>query len=132
MLFLAVVVGFGGYAFADEHGHAGHAAEVPQIAGEKKEAGNKICPVDGEEIGSMGEAFKIEHGGKVYDLCCAACEMKFKEDPEKYAGIVEKELAEEMAEEVKPVQLDEHGHDHSKPGTPADEHHDHHDHSSHK
>ena len=30
------------------------------------EAGNKICPIEGSEIGKMGPAFKVAHNGKVY------------------------------------------------------------------
>jgi YHS domain-containing protein len=119
MLVLAVGVGFGGYAFAEHHehaGHEGHEAGEHKNMEEMKEAGNKICPVDGEAIGSMGEAAKVKHDGSVYNLCCAACEMKFNEDPAKYVGIAQKELGVEMemVEEAAPVQLDEHGHDHSK------------------
>lgn len=92
MLVLAVGISLGGYAFAEHHEHADHGTEGHKHMEEMKEAGNTICPVDGEKIGSMGEAVKIEHEGKIYNLCCAACEMKFKEDPDKYAGIVNKEL----------------------------------------
>lgn len=100
MLVLAVGVSLGGYAFAEHHEHADHGTEAHKDIGEMKEAGNKICPVDGEKIGSMGEAVKIEHKGKIYNLCCAACEMKFKEDPEKYVGIVNKELKKGTSESV--------------------------------
>ena len=42
------------------------------------------CPVSGEEI-KRGEASgSMKHGDKTYYFCCAGCEAKFKEDPEKY------------------------------------------------
>ncbi len=104
MLVLAVGICLGGYAFAEHHEHAGHGAEAHQGMGNMKEAGNKICPVDGEKIGSMGKPVNVEHEGKTYNLCCAACEMKFKEDPAKYIEIVNKQLevkASEPADESK-------------------------------
>ncbi len=34
-------------------------------------------------IGSMGKPVKITAKGKTFFLCCAHCETKFKEDPDK-------------------------------------------------
>jgi YHS domain-containing protein len=59
---------------------------------EAKNVDNKICPVDGAKIGSMGEAIKIEYEGKIYSLCCEACVKTFKEDSEKYHKIADKEV----------------------------------------
>lgn len=56
------------------------------------EVGNKICPVSGEKIGSRGPAYKVEHMGKIYNLCCSMCEKDFKSDPVKYISKVEEEL----------------------------------------
>jgi YHS domain-containing protein len=39
----------------------------------------------------MGEAIKVEHEGKIYSLCCEACVKAFKEDPEKFHKIADKE-----------------------------------------
>ena len=55
-------------------------------------AGNKICPISGMEDGSMGDGFPIEHEGKIYNLCCAGCAKKFKEDPAKFIQKVDEEL----------------------------------------
>lgn len=49
---------------------------------EKKEVGNKICPISGEEVGGMGEVVQYEYKGKIYNLCCPMCEKDFKKDPE--------------------------------------------------
>ncbi len=59
------------------------------------EAGNKICPVTGQEIASMGGGIKYEHEGKIYSFCCPMCVGKFKKNPEKYIQIIEENMKEE-------------------------------------
>lgn len=78
---------------------------------ESMDVDNKICPVSGEKIGSMGEGFKVVHEGKTYNLCCPGCEKQFKKDPEKYIEIINQELEK---------------------GEASEESHEGHDHSSHK
>ena len=56
------------------------------------EVGNKICPVSGDKIKSMGEAVKIEYKGKTYNLCCKMCVKDFNKDPEKFSKKVEAEV----------------------------------------
>lgn len=48
------------------------------------DVGNKICPVSGKPIGSMGEGVMYTYAGKIYHLCCAGCIDKFKMEPEAY------------------------------------------------
>lgn len=68
---------------------------------------NKLCPVTGEAIGSMGEAPVVVYKGKVVTLCCKGCIKTFAKDPAKYLAIAE---APDTAK-AKPV--DEHaGHGH--------------------
>lgn len=67
-------------------------AEDTATAAQPVEAGNRICPVSGEEVGSMGDGYKVEYNGVVYNLCCPGCEAEFLKDPEKYIQIVEEEL----------------------------------------
>lgn len=57
------------------------------------EVGNKICPVSGENIEAMGEGFKYEHNGKIYNFCCSMCLKDFLKDPEKYSKIAEESAA---------------------------------------
>ncbi len=116
MLVLIAGIGFWGHAFAEHHEHADPGAEAHKDMGETKEVGNKICPVSGDKIGAMGEAGKVEHEGRIYNLCCPGCEKKFKEDPEKYVGIVNKELEKEKPQGGEAGHLDEHGHDHGHEG----------------
>jgi len=59
---------------------------------------NKICPVSGKEIGSMGEGVTREYNGKIYHFCCPMCLNDFDLDPEKYVGIIEEMMATEAAQ----------------------------------
>lgn len=56
--------------------------------------GNTICPVSGEVIGIMGPAVEYTYNGKSYNLCCAGCIAAFKDNPEKYSAIAEKNANE--------------------------------------
>lgn len=60
------------------------------------EVGNKLCPVTGNPVDdkSMGEPVSYEYNGKIYTLCCSMCEKDFKNNPEKYSAIAEKEVSD--------------------------------------
>lgn len=45
-----------------------------------------ICPVSGEELGSMGDPVIVMHEGKEIKLCCDSCVPKFNADPAKFAA----------------------------------------------
>ncbi|MFH0827493.1 MAG: YHS domain-containing protein [Candidatus Omnitrophota bacterium] len=62
--------------------------------------GNKICPVNGEEINEKMKA-TYEYQGKIYNFCCAGCIEEFKKDPEKYISKVNEEMKGEMMGEMK-------------------------------
>ncbi len=109
------------YVFAEEgHGHHEHSEEMltedeGSMMGEMKEEtssavglGNKVCPVSGGKVGTMGPAVQHEYKGKIYSLCCAGCVATFKDDPEKYAKIVEEQMGQhkEMGSEVKEINLE--------------------------
>ncbi|MDP8257806.1 MAG: YHS domain-containing protein [Candidatus Aadella gelida] len=53
---------------------------------------NRLCPVSGENIESMGGGIKHEYNGKAYNLCCAGCVEEFKKNPEKYSKIAEESV----------------------------------------
>ncbi len=59
--------------------------------GKAGDAGNKNCPVSGEEVGMMGPAAQYEYQGKSYNFCCASCIDSFKKDPKKYIKIIEEQ-----------------------------------------
>jgi len=58
-------------------------AELPEadrVLAEKQ----KVCPVSGEPLGSMGKPIKVEVKGRTVFLCCEGCEADLKKDPDKY------------------------------------------------
>lgn len=44
----------------------------------------KICPVTGEDLDSMGGPVKVEIAGHTVFLCCNGCEKALRRSPEKY------------------------------------------------
>ena len=66
------------------HDHSsGHHGMMEQTASTKEVADN-VCPVSGEELGSMGEPIKATHEGHTVNLCCKDCVKEFKSNPTKY------------------------------------------------
>lgn len=49
-------------------------------------AAMKLCPVSGEDLGSMGGALKVSRGGKSTFICCKGCLEPIKASPEKFLG----------------------------------------------
>jgi hypothetical protein len=65
----------------------------------------------------MGEAIKVDHEGKIYNLCCEACVKAFKEDPEKFHKMADKEVGmqhDEGKDSTDHTDHDQHKHDHDK------------------
>ncbi|MBI4845599.1 MAG: YHS domain-containing protein [Candidatus Omnitrophica bacterium] len=67
------------------------------VSAEVVEAGNTICPVSGDKVGSMGPNVRYEYKGKIYSFCCEGCVPTFKEDPEKYIKMLEEMTAKESS-----------------------------------
>jgi hypothetical protein len=44
----------------------------------------RICPVSGGLLGSMGKPYKITVKGETVFLCCSGCEEEIQKDPDKY------------------------------------------------
>ena len=105
-----------------DHGMMEHEGEM----GESKavEVGNKICPVSGEKVGEMGEIVKVEHNGKIYNLCCTMCAKDFKKDPEKYVKIVEEEMKQYEEGRSGHDEESEEGHEHEASGHDHDHGHE--------
>lgn len=40
-----------------------------------------VCPISGEALGTMGDAYDYVHAGRLVRLCCSGCIDKFKADP---------------------------------------------------
>ena len=95
-MYLAILglVVFASAAFAMSCGadmsHEGH-GKAPQEKSAAVDAGNKICPVSGEQIDEAAKA-TYEYEGKIYNFCCAMCIDKFKKEPQKYIDKVNQEL----------------------------------------
>lgn len=94
MSIFMLVISSGHVMASGDHDHGAHEHdEVEELMeGTAVNVGNKICPVSGEEIGSMGKAYHVEYEGKIYNLCCKMCSKDFKKNPEKYLEKVQEEL----------------------------------------
>jgi hypothetical protein len=44
----------------------------------------RICPVSGELLGSMGEPIKLDVEGREVWICCAGCERPLRDNPEEH------------------------------------------------
>jgi hypothetical protein len=47
-------------------------------------AAQKVCPVTGKPLGSMGTPVRVEVGGRAVLVCCDGCTPKLVKDPSKY------------------------------------------------
>lgn len=90
---MAGLIVMNGFSFAAASGSAPEAAAQKGVVS----VGNKICPVSGEKVDSMGGA-TYEYQGKVYNLCCPGCIASFKKDPGTYIKKVESELKGNLAQ----------------------------------
>ena len=61
--------------------------------------GEKLCPVSGEGLTSMGGPFVLDHKGTKVELCCEGCKEDFLEDPQKYLDIIAGKAPYPKAEE---------------------------------
>lgn len=59
-------------------------------SGDAVDAGNQICPVTGDPVDGVNF---YTYKGKRYGLCCPICVSAFRNDPEKYSAIADKEVA---------------------------------------
>ncbi len=54
--------------------------ELPE--GEQAAAlAQKVCPISGENLGSMGKPIQVTAEGKSAYICCAGCKEDFEADP---------------------------------------------------
>jgi len=84
LLAVAAFVGMASAAMAQEA--ETHATEMAE------KVGNTVCPVCNAMV-TEDNAVMVEHGGKVYSVCCAACKEKFMSDPETYAALADAQVA---------------------------------------
>lgn len=69
--------------FRDKLASAGPTDSLVRLTGLSAEE-QKVCPVTGAKLGSMGEPVPVEVEGKKFWTCCAACPPKVKANPKKY------------------------------------------------
>lgn len=82
MIFSLALIGLLGSFGTLYHGDAqisGENSQLPSAAESSDElqiAVQKICPVSGQELGSMGEPVKVQAGEQTVFLCCQGCQTK--------------------------------------------------------
>jgi hypothetical protein len=88
----------GGGPIADDQAHDGDDTDsieesLAKLSDEDKALAEsqKICPVGGEELGSMGVPVKVNVEGRDVLVCCESCEKPLREDPEKYFAILDQQ-----------------------------------------
>ena len=81
------------------HDHAKNAHPSPevekamaQLSAEDRAAAlrQRICPVSGGPLGSMGKPYKVQVKGRDVFLCCKGCEDAIKKDPDKFLAKLKK------------------------------------------
>ena len=60
----------------------------------------KICPVGGEPLGSMGTPVKVMVGERAVFLCCEGCREAIEKEPEKYLAKLDAPAAVPAATET--------------------------------
>ena len=70
--------------------HGGAKAEASE-----DEVINATCPVMSGDV-DKSTPHKALYNGKTLGFCCAGCVDAFNAEPEKYVGIVEEEIGEEL------------------------------------
>lgn len=60
------------------------ASSALKAPGEATFGDRTLCLVSNEEFTVSSASPKVEYRGKIYYFCCAGCDTKFKENPEKY------------------------------------------------
>jgi len=57
----------------------------------------KVCPVGGGALGSMGMPYKVTVKGRDVYLCCEGCKDSIEKDPDKYLAKLDAESAGDAA-----------------------------------
>ncbi len=66
---------------------ASQSMQQPMAASGGSVINNKLCPVMGEPLGSMGGPVPVTVDGETLFVCCRGCVKKVKADPAKYFAI---------------------------------------------
>ncbi len=76
----------GGEANRDDSEKSRHEDALATLSPADRELAEKqkVCPVSGEPLGSMGTPYKVTVKDREVFLCCAGCESRIKENPDQY------------------------------------------------
>jgi hypothetical protein len=90
LLLVGVVLAVAGCGGAGDKGGDGGQADGTNLkanldklpaADRKLAEAQKLCPVSGERLGSMGVPVKVEVEGEPVFLCCASCRKEARDNP---------------------------------------------------
>ena len=56
----------------------------PPVAAYQETGRLKTCPVSGEKLGEMGDAYTFTYKDQEVKLCCKGCKKDFDKNPDKY------------------------------------------------
>ncbi len=66
---------------------------TPEQAAAATAVGNRICPVSGDSLGSMGAPVHVVYKGRLVGLCCSGCPSAFGKDPDALLAKAEASVA---------------------------------------
>ncbi len=67
-------------------------AQSPMVPDNRLQFGRqRLCPVTGQELGSMGPPIPVTVSGRTVYVCCRACVNALQRDPAKYLGRIDSE-----------------------------------------
>ena len=85
---------------AEHHDHTGHAqgdnaqiaASFAKLSVEDRAIAEKqqICPVSGEDLGTMGAPIKVDVNGTPVFICCEGCKEDLLAKPDEYLAKIKK------------------------------------------
>lgn len=70
-----------------------HLHPTPEQVAAATPVGNRICPVSGDSLGSMGAPVQVVYKGKLVGLCCSGCPGNFGKDPDAFLTKAEASVA---------------------------------------
>ena len=70
---------------------ASYSQTIPSPPADGVARSQKLCPVTGEPLDSMGGSIPVSANGETIYVCCQGCVKAVKKDPQKYLAIVRNE-----------------------------------------
>ena len=82
----------GQFAAQSNDGWEPRASDLQGTRSSPQASVQRICPVTGEELGSMGRPIPVTVSGRTIQVCCRACVAAVQRNPEKYMQRVAEEI----------------------------------------